>query len=319
MALPAAAKSALASFDPKTVSDAFFWSGVFRTATDDPFLALQFYLPSDKPALAAPTLQFGGVVTNEAGEEVGSFWEPASFGEVMEGTRKDRTFERSVALPPGKYKGSFGLFASEGQPPVAASKASFELPAKSSDFEVSPLLLSAGIVPLTKRPAPTDPFVFGSDKPMKVAPKGDRKFSKQDSLWYFYSVANPVVPPPAADAAPDAAAPKPRIMTRINVQLDGRDAFAPFTGPADLQNVGEGYFVTGSEIPLASFEPGYYTFLVKVRDLNAAPGTAGQQGHRPAGGLHRAACPTGARLPRRRPRRRRRQEEDRLGVDVRSL
>ena len=67
-------------------------------------------------------------------------------------------------------------------------------------------------------------------------------------------------------------------MTRINVQLEGKDAFAPFTGPADLQSIAEGFYVTGSEIPLASFEPGYYSFLVKVRDLNAAPGTAANKG-----------------------------------------
>ena len=273
-ALPAAAKTALASVDAKAASDAAFWSGLFRSGSGDSFLALQFYLPADKPALAAPTLHFGGVVTDDSGKEVGTYWEDATFAEVAEGTRKDRVVDKSIALPPGKYKGSFGLFASEGQPPVAASTVSFQLPEKSTDFEVSPLLLSNGIIPLTKRPGPTDPFVFGSDKPMKVEPKGDRHFSKSDSLWYFYAVANPKMP----EATGDAAAAKPRIMTRINVQLEGKDAFAPFTGPADLQEVAPGYFVTGSEIPLASFEPGYYSFLVKVRDLNAAAGTPANKG-----------------------------------------
>jgi GWxTD domain-containing protein len=273
-ALPAAAKSALAAVDPKASSEAAFWSGLFRTGSGDSFLALQFYLPADKPALASPTLQFGGVVTNDAGQEVGSYWEAATFADVAEGTRKDRVFDKSIVLPPGKYKGSFGLFTAEGQPPVAASTVSFQLPEKSTEFEVSPLLLSNGIIPLTKRPGPADPFVFGSDKPMKVEPKGDRHFSKGDSLWYFYAVANPVLPAPTGDAA----AAKPRIMTRINVQLEGKDAFAPFTGPADLQEVSPGYFVTGSEIPLASFEPGYYSFLVKVRDLNSAAGTPANKG-----------------------------------------
>jgi GWxTD domain-containing protein len=273
-ALPAAAKTALSAVNPKAASDASFWSGAFRTTSGEPFLALQFYLPSDKPGLAEGTLQFGGVVTDESGKEVGSYWEPATLAEVAEGTRKDHVFDKSIALPAGKYKGSFGLFASEGQPPVAASTVAFQLSDKSSEFEVSPLLLSSGIIPLTKRPGPTDPFVFGVEKPMKVEPKGDRHFSKQDSLWYFYAVTNPVVPPAGADGA----ASKPRIMTRINVQLEGKDAFAPFTGPAELQSISEGYYVTGSEIPLASFEPGYYSFLVKVRDLNAAPGTPANKG-----------------------------------------
>ena len=62
------------------------------------------------------------------------------------------------------------------------------------------------------------------------------------------------------------------------MQLEGKDAFAPFTGPAELQPIAEGYYATGSEIPLAAFEPGYYSFLVKVRDLNAAPGSAASKG-----------------------------------------
>jgi GWxTD domain-containing protein len=280
MALPAAVKSALESFDPKSGGDASFWYGTFRTASGEPFLAMQFYLPSDKPAFSASApLTFGGVVKNEAGQEIGSYWEPATLSEVAEGTRKDRVYDRSVVLPPGNYKGTFGLFAAEGQPPVAGSTVAFQLPAKSSDFGVSPLLLSNGIVPLTKRPGPADPFVFGTDKPMRVDPKGDHRFSKQDSLWYFYAVGNPALPATPADAGAAPAAPaKPRVMTRINVQRDGRDAFAPFTGPAELQPVGEAYYAAGSEIPLASFEPGYYTFLVKVRDLNAAPGSAANKG-----------------------------------------
>ncbi|HMF07618.1 MAG TPA: hypothetical protein VKJ00_00705, partial [Thermoanaerobaculia bacterium] len=176
----------------------------------------------------------------------------------------------------------------EGQPPVASSSISFKLEPKSTDFGVSPLILSSGLQPLTKRPGPADPFVFGSDKPIKVDPKGDHTFAKSDSLWYFYSVENPVIPAPSGDAAtaapapsatpaaggaapapaPAADTPKPRIMTKINVQRDGQDAFAPFTGPAEVVQTSPGVWSTGNEIPLASFEPGYYTFLITVWDMN---------------------------------------------------
>ena len=305
--LPDAVKSALQAAAPKGAGEAGFWSGVFRSNAGDPFLALQFYLPSDKTATAPGSpLKLAGLIQDSSGKEVQSFWEDASFSEVSQGTRKDRAIDRSVALPPGSYKGTFGLFKAEGEPPVAASTVPFELPAPSPDFQVSPLILSNGLVPLTKRPGPTDPFVFGTDKPIKVEPKGDHNFSKQDSLWYFYTVANPgqpaaaaggAAPAPLASATPavdaaapgaaapgaapadaSTAAPKPRIMTRINVQRDGQDAFAPFTGPADMQPIGPNYFGTGSEIPLASFEPGYYAFLINVRDLNAARGSAASKG-----------------------------------------
>ena len=295
--VPAAVKTALEAVAGKSTSDAGFWAGPFRSQNGDQFLALQFYLASNKPAFSDNTpLKFGGLITDESGKEVDSFWEDANFMEVTEGTRKDRVFDRSVTLQPGSYKGTFGLFPAEGQPPVATGTINFKLEGKSTDFGVSPLILSSGLTPLTKRPGPADPFVFGSDKPIRVDPKGDRSFLKSDSLWYFYSVENPALPAPAGStgdasaaapapsttpaagapagstATPDA--PKPRVMTRINVQRDGQDAFAPFTGPAELVQTSPGVYSSGNEIPLASFEPGYYTFVITVWDLNGPKGPA---------------------------------------------
>ena len=292
MPLPAAVKTSLEGVAGKATGDAGFWSGTFRSAAGDYFLAIQFYLASNKPAFATATpLKFGAIVTDESGKEVDSFWEDANFVEVAEGSRKDRVFDRSVTLQPGSYKGTFGLFPGEGQPALSSASVSFKIDPKSTDFGVSPLILSNALVPLTKRPGPADPFVFGVEKPIKVEPKGDHTFSKTDSLWYFYAVENPGAPAPAADAAaaapatppgapaaPAADAPKPRIMTRINVQRDGQDAFAPFTGPAELVQTSPGAWSTGSEIPLASFEPGYYTFMITVRDLNAAKGSVANKG-----------------------------------------
>jgi GWxTD domain-containing protein len=285
MPLPAAVKTSLEGVAGKATGDAGFWAGTFRSAAGDSFLAIQFYLASNKPAFASPTpLKFGAMITDESGKEVDSFWEDASFTEVAEAGRKDRVFDRSVTLQPGSYKGTFGLFAAEGQAPVSSGSVNFKLDPRSTDFGVSPLILSNGLVPLTKRPGPADPFVFGVEKPIKVEPKGDHTFSKTDSLWYFYAVENPAAAAPAADAAagapaaPAADAPKPRVMTRINVQRDGQDAFAPFTGPAELVQTAPGAWSTGSEIPLASFEPGYYTFMITVRDLNSAKGSAANKG-----------------------------------------
>ncbi len=314
--LPASVKSALAAAPPAVAGEAGFWSGTFRSPEGDDFLALQFYLPANKSAFAAETpMKLGVLVTDGSGQEVESSWEDAKFSEVAEGTRKDKVVDKSIALPPGTYKGTFGVFAAEDQPPLASATVPFTLDPKSTEFEVSPLILSSGLVPLTKRPGPTDPFVFGIEKPIKVEPKGDRAFSKQDSLWYFYEVTNPMVPappPPPADApAPDPAAtpapaPRPRVMTRINVQRNGQDAFAPFTGPADLMPISGGRYGTGSEIPLASFEPGYYTFAILVRDLNAPRGSDANKGYErkddfivlmPDGSLPKKAAPAPAPPP----------------------
>jgi GWxTD domain-containing protein len=277
-----------------------FWGGEFHAITGEPFYALQFYVPAEK---AGEPLKFGGVVWSDSNQAVGSYWEDVAFTDVKSGNRTDKVFDRSIALPAGNYRGSFGLFTASGSP-IATSGTTFKLEPAAAGFGVSPLILANTLTPLTKRPSATDPFVFGMEKPIKVEPKGDRKFAKEDSLWYFYAVSNPIVPAgsatPAAPApattpgatapgatapgaspapAPAAAAePKPRIMTRITVLRDGQNAFQPLTSPADLQQLGPGYFASGSEIPLASFEPGYYTFGIQVRDLNAPKDSAAFKG-----------------------------------------
>ena len=288
-AIPAAVKSALEALG-KDKTDPNFYAGEFHAITGEPFYALQFYVPAEK---AAEPLKFGGVVWSDASQPVGSYWEDVAFTDVKSGNRTDKVFDRSLPLPAGTYRGSFGIFTASGTP-VATSATTFKLEPAAAGFGVSPLILANTLTPLTKRPAPTDPFVFGMEKPIKVEPKGDRKFAKEDSLWYFYAVSNPVVPAAAAGSAPPPAAttpaagtspapaaaaePKPRIMTRITVLRDGQNAFQPLTSPADLQQLGPGYFASGSEIPLASFDPGYYTFGIQVRDLNAPKDSAAFKG-----------------------------------------
>ena len=285
-AIPAAVRTSLEAL-PKDKTDGSYWAGNFHAISGEPFYALQFYVPADK---AAEPLKFGGVVWDASNQPIGSYWEDAALTDVKSGSRTDKVFDRSIALAPGMYRGSFGLFTASGTP-VATSGVSFQLEPSGSAFGVSPLILANTLTPLTKRPGATDPFVFGIEKPIKVEPKGDRRFAKEDSLWYFYAVRNPVMatgsaaaaaPPPTttpgATAAPAAAETKPRIMTRISVLRDGQNAFQPLTSPADLQQLGPGYFASGSEIPLTSFEPGYYTFAVQVRDMNAPKDSAAYKG-----------------------------------------
>ena len=298
-AIPEAVRASLESL-PKDKKEGNFWGGEFHAITGEPFYALQFYVPAEK---AGEPLKFGGVVWSDSNQAVGSYWEDVAFTDVKSGNRTDKVYDRSIALPAGNYRGSFGLFTASGSP-IATSGTTFKLEPAAAGFGVSPLILANTLTPLTKRPSATDPFVFGMEKPIKVEPKGDRKFAKEDSLWYFYAVSNPIVPAgsatsaapapattpgvtapgataPGASPAPAPAAaaePKPRIMTRITVLRDGQNAFQPLTSPADLQQLGPGYFASGSEIPLASFEPGYYTFGIQVRDLNAPKDSAAFKG-----------------------------------------
>jgi hypothetical protein len=284
-------------------------------------------------------------VTKEDGSEATSFWEDDAHVDMKSGTQTDKAIDKSVTLPAGSYKGAFGIFSPDGATALATASASFTIPEKSSEFRVSPLVLASTLTPLTKRPNPTDPFVFGMEKPIRVEPKGNHLFSREDGLWYFYTIANPSVPAapaeapaaaptpgasaapaasgtpapgatPAAGAAPapaaaPAAAPKPRIMTRIGVLRDGKPAFQPATLPAELQPLAPGYFASGSEIPLATFEPGYYTFTLQVRDLNAPKDSAAFKGIdrsgdfvvlTPEGGIPPTPAPAAKATPTPKPR-----------------
>ncbi len=286
--LPAATRSMLETLTKEKHDEVnpVFWGGSFNSVPGDGFYALQFYVAGDK-APAGP-VKFGGVVTSDSGQEAATYFEDATLADMKTGSRSDKVFERSVVLPPGSYRGAFGLFSADGATALASASATFRVQAKPADFAVSPLILANTLTPLTKRPGPTDPFVFGVDKPIRVEPKGNRLFAKEDSLWYFYTVWNPKMPEAAASAAPapapqgappttpgaaaSPAAPaeaKPRIQARIGVLRDGQPAFAPLTAPAEMQILAPGYWATGSEIPLQTFEPGYYTFTLTVRDLNA--------------------------------------------------
>jgi GWxTD domain-containing protein len=294
-ALPAASRSVLEALvkQKKDEPNQAYWGGPFHSIPGEGFYAFQLYVPGDK-APAGPA-RFGGIVTSESGQEAATYWEDVTLSEMKTGTRSDKVFERSVVLPPGSYRGAFGLFSGDGATALASASATFRIDPKPADFDVSPLILANTLTPLTKRPAPTDPFVFGMDKPIRVEPKADRRFSKQDSLWYFYTVWNPKLPDaPASSAAPAptaappagtppapataAEAPKPRIQARIGVLKDGQAAFAPLTGPAEMQILAPNYYATGSEIPLATFEPGFYTFSLTVRDLGAARDSAAFKG-----------------------------------------
>src|SRR5262249_7581508 len=179
---PAATRSALdAVMQKKEDASSSFWGGNFNSIPGDGFYALELYVPADKAPAAPP--KFGAVVTSEAGQEAATFWEDAPLTDMKTGGKADKGYEKSIVLPPGGYERAYGLFSGDGTPIVSASS-SFKIEGKPSDFSVSPLILGNTLTPLTRRPAPTDPFVFGSDKPIRVEPKANRIFAKEDSLWY---------------------------------------------------------------------------------------------------------------------------------------
>jgi len=293
-AIPAASRAAL---EPllKSVSEgptATFFGGAFRTSTGEPFYAFRIAVPGEKVSAGA-AVKLGGVVTREDGSEATSFWEDAALADLRTASHTDKCADHSVVLPAGSYRGAFGLFSADGATALSSVSTAFVLESKPGEWSVSPIILAAGLTPLSKRPEPTDPFVFGT---VKVEPKVGGILSGADNFGYFYTVSNPALPAeaaaptpapastpapgvtPAAAPAPTPVAPRPRIMTRLVVAKDGQQAFLPATMPAELQQLAPGYYAGGSEIPLASFKPGYYSFTLNIRDLNAPKDSTASKG-----------------------------------------
>jgi GWxTD domain-containing protein len=288
--LPAAVRLLLdAAGKEKRRPEGSFWGGPFRTLAGDPFYAFELTLPAEK---AVAGVKLGGVVTSEAGEDKASFWEDPAWLETKTGAGVSKVVTRSVSLPPGSYRASVGLFPADGSAPLVSAASDFKLEPGSNAFEVSPLILANEPSAPRKAPAPTDPFVFRPKLPIQVVPKADGLFASKDSLWYFYAVRNPAKPPasaeptagsaapgqPSATPAAAAEAPFPRLMATIMMLRDGQQAFQTATAPAELEPFGEAAYGGGREIPLESFKPGFYTFVLTVRDLNAPRDSAAFKG-----------------------------------------
>ena len=288
--LPAAVHSILEGAPKgRAAPEGAFWGGPFRTLAGDPFYAFELSLPAEK---AAAGVKVGGFVTTESGEEKASFWEDATFIESKTGAAVSKLVLRSVELPPGAYRGAFGLFAADGSAALVSAASEFKLEQRPGELEISPLLLTNVLTPLGRRAKPAEPFIFGKpEKPILIVPKANRLFTNQDGLWYFYTLRHPAKPqqaPASAASSPTPAAgaavasppdvPRPRIMMTINVLRDGKPAYQESTAPIDPEPLGEDTYGEGKEIPLNGFTPGYYSLVIKVRDLNAPSDSVANKG-----------------------------------------
>lgn len=247
-------QTAVAEFKDAKASpykDVYVTYGEFVTPSGDYFVPVQIYLSKNPGASTDKPVTFFGVVEDEQGQIVQVYEEPLP----LQANKTEFFADKSVTLPPGKYKGTFGI-AAEGKP-LAIASTSMDLAALEKDAAgISRLILSNNIYALTTAQSATDPFAFGG---IKVVPKGDRSFSKQDELWYFFELRNPGV---------DEATGKPKVQVKIDVEAKaGPKMGAPLQeAPAEGLKGVPGHFGVGSSIPLAGFAPGDYTIKLKVID-----------------------------------------------------
>ncbi|HUP63596.1 MAG TPA: GWxTD domain-containing protein [Thermoanaerobaculia bacterium] len=226
--------------------------GEFVTTDGEHFVPVQLYASAGLDP-DTPVTFFGTVEKAAGGEAVAAFEDPATTSPTSGGV----FVARSLTLPPGEYRGTFGI-AAEGKPMSVVSTPMTVAGVDKDASAVSPLILSNHVYTLSEAQLPTDPFAFGG---LKVVPKSDLVFRTKDELWYFFELRNPQL---------DAATGKPKLMVKLTVSGKAADgapvkmaAPAEETPAQELKDV-PGHWAVGQAMPLESFTPGEYTLAVKV-------------------------------------------------------
>lgn len=244
--------------------------GEYVTANGVTFVPVGLYVPKTS-GITGENLTFFGVIEDASGKSVLAFEEPAT----VTASKDDFFVDKSLqALPAGKHRGTFGL--AQNGAPVAIASVDMELTGSldKDATAISPLILSNNVYPLPVAQKADDPFAFGG---VRVIPKADRAFRPSDELWYFFELrhpglAEPVFPEGTVPVNPAEVPRMPKIQVKLDVQ--GTDATgkpvkmaAPprETEAIEMKGV-PGHYGVGNAIPLSSFKPGDYTFIVKVID-----------------------------------------------------
>jgi GWxTD domain-containing protein len=225
------------------------------TPKGEGYVPVQLYVPKVAGLAGDQDYVFFGEVDDASGKPAAIYEEPAK----LVASKDDYYFDKSLTLPAGKYKGTFGL-AQNGKPVTLVST---DLNVTGFDKDatgISSLILSNNVFPLSEAQKPTDPFAFGG---IKVVPKSDALFSQQDELWYFFEIRNPGV---------DEATKNPKLRAKLTVEgkIDGKNVKYD-NPPMDLEPQAlkgvEGHWAVGQSIPLSGFKPGDYTMKMKVTDM----------------------------------------------------
>jgi hypothetical protein len=230
----------------------------FVTPGGEDFVSVSLYVPKAAGLTGGSELTFFGMIADAARKPVAAFEEAGRLAE----TAGDFHYDKSFALPAGKFRAVFGI-AKDGKP-VSLAGASLNVTGlDKSAAGVSRLILTNNIYMQQQPPRPTDPFAFGS---IGVVPKGDRAFRKAEDVLFFVELRNFGV---------DPIRHFPRVQMSLDV-VQTTTAKKPFKRSAPLVDAVvmplrgmEGHYNIGSGIPLSGFPPGDYAIQMKVIDAVA--------------------------------------------------
>lgn len=241
------------------------------TPTGEYYVPVQLYTTGDVQIPAGSPVTFFGVVEDSSGKAIAGYEEEAK----LTASKNDFFYDKSLVLPSGAHKGYFGL--ASGGKVIAMSELSLELTSLDKESSgISRLLISNNIYPLTAAQLPTDPFAYGG---IKVVAKGDRTFTKNDELWYFFELRNPGTVAPAAAEGSSAPLAAPKIQAKLDIEgnvtkmVDGKATKTKVMMGRPLSELQieplkgvPGHYGAGAALSLATFAPGDYAIKLKVID-----------------------------------------------------
>lgn len=223
----------------------------FEPGEDGVRTGLHLDLPAAGTAAGTPVEIFGNIV-DASGKVVKQFEENAGVRE----SSGDLFVDRAFMLPPGRYDAVFG--AAKDGAPVVVGRATMDVQGDDGKPSVRELVLSSNLQPLSASQL-DDAFAMGG---MKVIPKANGAFKKEDRLWYVFQVRNP--------SRGEDGVPKIKLSVLIHGTDPANTSLARRAPEKEVMAnaLGEGgkiYWV-GNSIPLAPFVPGKYEVLLNVTD-----------------------------------------------------
>jgi hypothetical protein len=227
-AIPARFRQALEAHQPGERDLAATW-GEFTTAGGTPFAALQLAVPA---GVSTQSLTLFGI----AGDA--SYFEDIA----VQQSHGDAFVERSILLPPGKTRGTFGL--ARKNEILGMARVELEPPS-----DLSRLILSSDVHLLPAAQDPLDPFAFGGTK---VVPKPRGVFRRSDEVWVFLEMRSATVPD---------------ITTKLDIEgANATIAGAPAPAAATPLKGVAGHYGVGNTIDITGLKPGDYRVKVTVTD-----------------------------------------------------
>jgi hypothetical protein len=258
----------------------------FVSPTGEYYVPVALYVPASSGLTGDAVDTFFGVVEDASGKRVAVFEEPAK----LTASKTDLFYDRTLSLPSGKYRATFGL--AKAGAPVIVTSAPLELNAVAKEtVGTSKMLLSDNVYELTEAAPVKSPFAFGK---LKIVPKGNMAFTNKDHLEYFVEVHNPGIVEQVAPATTKetstttaggaskpmtvAGAGMPKLQTKIEL-LDAKGkplAGAPLAETEALPlsgKPGPGQYAIMGTIPLPQLKTplpkGDYTLRMKIVDTVA--------------------------------------------------